>query len=103
MSNVLLSPKAQTLLQEFVIHRGADDYLLDRLTEQLELIAASPATMTEVAGFPYPPDRLMANFILNDSKAQRWGFTVTLRRTPDESGIYVLTINAAHYPDNLDS
>ncbi len=98
MARVELSPKAESLLDEIIRDRGVDDFLLDRLTEKLEEIARNPVLHTEPAKLPYPPNRLMANFILNDVSARLWGFTVTLRRLSDEEGIYTLTINTAPYP-----
>lgn len=101
MARVELSDKAVGHIRDLV-EEGADDYLLDRLTEHLEAIAEHPSAHTEPAVYPYPANRLMANFRLNDSTARRWGFTVTLRRTPDEDGIYILTINAAPKPASYD-
>ena len=44
----------------------------------------------------------MANFVLNDASAKRWSFAVTLRRMPDEEGIYILTVNGAPLPTSFD-
>ena len=98
MPSIEFSPKAGELLAELIRDRGVDDDLLDRLVGRLNEIAENPARHTEPAKFPYPPNRLMANFTLNDAAAKVWGVTVTLRRTPDEDGIYILTINAAPFP-----
>jgi hypothetical protein len=99
MARVELSPKAQQHLDTLVADRGADDYLLDRLAEQLEEIADRPATLTEPAKYPLPENRLMSLFFLNDAAARKWGFTISLRRTADEAGIVVLTINGAPYTE----
>jgi hypothetical protein len=101
MPHVELSEKATAYLDE-LLTEGADDYLLDRLAGQLEAIAESPSAHTETAKFPYPPNRLMANFGLFDATGRRWGFTVTLRRTADEEGVYILTINAGLTPASYD-
>ena len=98
MGRVELSPKAVSLLGEIIRDRGADDFLLERLTEKLDEIASNPTTLTEPSKFPYPANRLMANFVLSDLSARPWGFTVTLRRLADEDGLYILTINAAPKP-----
>ena len=102
MPYVLLSEKASAYLVELVAELGADDYLIDRLTEQLEAIAEDPATKTQPAKLPYPPNRLMANFQASGIEARLWGFTVTLRRMPDQEGIYILTINGGRVPDSFD-
>ena len=98
MPYVELSDKAALHIRDLVAERDADDYLIDRLTEHLEAIAEQPATLTEPAKLPYPPNRLMANFELNDASAKRWSFAVTLRRMPDEEGIYILTVNGFQLP-----
>ncbi len=67
MSRVEMSDKASQLLQDLIADHGADDYLLDRLTERLEAIAECPATATEPATLPYPSNRLMANFQEEDA------------------------------------
>lgn len=102
MPYVELSDKAGSQIRDLVVERNADDDLIDRLTEQLEAIAEQPATRTEPAKYPYAANRLMANFKLNDASAKRWSFGVTLRRMPDEDGIYILTVNGAPLPASFD-
>ena len=102
MAWVAFADNARRHLEELQDERGADDYLLDRLREHIAEIAERPATLTEPAKLPYSPKRLMANFVLNDVTARRWGFTVTLLRAPDEEGIFILSINGAPLPTSLD-
>lgn len=77
--------------------------MLDRLRAFLDRIAEQPVTLTEPAKLPYAPNRLMANTTLLDGDGRRWGVAVTLRRLPDEEGIYILTIaggpRPTHYTD----
>lgn len=100
MPYVLFTPKAENHLQQLFEESGADEFLLDRIQDRFQDIASNPASGTEPAKFPHPPNRLMANFILSDVAGRRWGFTATLRRTADEDGIQILTINGAPYSDD---
>jgi hypothetical protein len=102
MPYVVIAPNAERHLEELQDERGADDYLIDRLHEHFQAIADTPTRLTEPAKLPHKPNRLMANFVLNDVTGRRWGFTVTLRRTPDENGVQILTVNGAPWPDPFD-
>lgn len=96
MAHVTLSPNAVRIIQE----RVTDDWLFEKLAEQLQRIADQPTTMTEPAvSPPYPPGRLMSNFHLEDAAGELWTFVVLLKPTPDEGGIYVtsLTIGGPDY------
>lgn len=95
MARVEYTSNAQQHLIDLVADRGADDVLLDRLAARLDDIAEQPNLWTEPAAYPYPANRLMANFDLADEDGRVWGFTVTLRRTADEDGVIILTVNAA--------
>lgn len=99
MAYVVYSARAEQHLIDLAADRGADDTVLDRLAAVLEQIAEFPVSRTEPAKLPYPPNRLMANFELTDGDGQLWRFGVTLRRTTDEDGIYVLTINGGAIAD----
>lgn len=99
---VIWSDKAIDNLETLVAERGADNYLLARLEEHLDAVAESPATMTEPAVFPHAK-RLMTTVQLDDATARRWNFVVTLRRMPDEEGIYILTVLGGKAPRNFAS
>ena len=87
MAYFVLSEKADSHLREIIVERDADNVFVGRFRDYLETIAENTVAMTEVAKLPYPPNRLMANFEIADGSETVWGWTVTLRRMPDEIGI----------------
>ena len=97
MSYVVLSPKAEQIIGEEI----SDSWLLQSLTVRLEEIAAAPTRHTEPAASPpFRPDRLMANFELEDAAGRTWTFVVLLLRLPDEEGIFVHTLRIGPPPDD---
>lgn len=99
MPKLLLSPKAIDVVRSLPSN---DKTLLKNLWDESCEIADDPSACTEVAKFPYSPDRLMSNFKVKDGEDRPFGVTVTLRHDTAMDAVKILTINigsAIFYPD----
>ena len=83
---LVFGPKAQTAYDELPLS------LLDGFDAEMDRLADDPAAVSIPGGFPFPADRMVFHFALDDFDGKPWDFAIHFRYGQDEQTLHVIAI-----------